>query len=260
MQWAMQQHVRPASHKFVLVALANYADKESCLAWPTVAELVEVTGLDRKTVLPAIDQLCKGGYVTDTGVRRGRTGQVREFRLALETVPKLGPYGAHGGSTGKAGSDTEIGTVSPGSGNGNGTVFPVKESQFSRKESQFSLSKSPKNGTRNQSTEPVTNQSTEPEEAPRRRGSRLPDRFPGAPDLAWARAERPDLDASSVAAQFRDHWTAKVRDATKLDWPATWRNWVRRERRQARAAPTRLDRQADIIRQLTTSDPEPIDG
>jgi hypothetical protein len=30
-------------------------------------------------------------------------------------------------------------------------------------------------------------------------------------------------------AKFRDHWTAKSgADATKVDWQAAWRNWVRR--------------------------------
>jgi hypothetical protein len=29
---------------------------------------------------------------------------------------------------------------------------------------------------------------------------------------------------------FRDYWTAKAgQAATKIDWPATWRTWVRRE-------------------------------
>lgn len=30
-------------------------------------------------------------------------------------------------------------------------------------------------------------------------------------------------------AKFRDYWAAKAgRDGAKLDWPATWRNWIRR--------------------------------
>ena len=35
-----------------------------------------------------------------------------------------------------------------------------------------------------------------------------------------------DIDAE--AAKFRDYWIGKAgRDAAKLDWQATWRNWVR---------------------------------
>ena len=29
------------------------------------------------------------------------------------------------------------------------------------------------------------------------------------------------------ADKFRDFWVAKTKDATKLDWEATWRNWCR---------------------------------
>lgn len=48
----------------------------------------------------------------------------------------------------------------------------------------------------------------------------------------WAMAERQDLSADEVrreAQVFADYWHAKAgADARKLDWQATWRNWVRR--------------------------------
>jgi hypothetical protein len=48
----------------------------------------------------------------------------------------------------------------------------------------------------------------------------------------WALAERPDFtqdDVRKQAEMFRDHWVAKSgKDATKLDWEATWRNWIRK--------------------------------
>ena len=48
---------------------------------------------------------------------------------------------------------------------------------------------------------------------------------------AWANKERPDLDAKQVFEQFRDYWCAKAgKDAIKLDWQATWRNWVRNQK------------------------------
>lgn len=47
----------------------------------------------------------------------------------------------------------------------------------------------------------------------------------------WARAERPDLDPGFTASNFLDYWQAKPgKDGRKLDWEATWRNWVRAER------------------------------
>ena len=47
----------------------------------------------------------------------------------------------------------------------------------------------------------------------------------------WARQERPDLNLRSVGEQFKDYWSAKAGSgSTKLDWQATWRNWVRNQK------------------------------
>ena len=55
---------------------------------------------------------------------------------------------------------------------------------------------------------------------------RLPDEW-----RAWAQRKRPDLDVERTAENFADFWHAKSgQDATKLDWLATWRRWVREER------------------------------
>lgn len=66
------------------------------------------------------------------------------------------------------------------------------------------------------------------------RATRLPDQ--DLPD-AWrdfCQTERPDLVPDQTYAKFRDYWTAKPGKAgTKLDWLATWRNWVREEKRKA---------------------------
>ena len=62
--------------------------------------------------------------------------------------------------------------------------------------------------------------------------SRLPpDWHPSDSNIAFCQAERPDLEPTAVAARFRDFWIAKAgREGLKLDWSATWRNWVRNER------------------------------
>ena len=47
----------------------------------------------------------------------------------------------------------------------------------------------------------------------------------------WSNKERPDLNAMQVADQFKDFWCAKAgKDGVKLDWAATWRNWVRNQK------------------------------
>lgn len=66
------------------------------------------------------------------------------------------------------------------------------------------------------------------------RGTRLPaDWVPTEDQIKYCKTERPDLSPDWVAANFRDFWVAKAgADGAKLDWDATWRNWVRKERAQ----------------------------
>lgn len=87
--------------------------------------------------------------------------------------------------------------------------------------------------TDNPSHKPIAN-SQEPNKSSRARGARL------APDWVlpkawgeWALQEQRSWDADycrRVGEKFKDHWLAApgVR-GIKLDWEATWRNWVRNE-------------------------------
>lgn len=61
------------------------------------------------------------------------------------------------------------------------------------------------------------------------RGSRLPaDWEPTEQEIQFCKTDRPDLDWRSVADQFRDYWHGVAGSkGCKLDWAATWRNWVR---------------------------------
>ena len=66
------------------------------------------------------------------------------------------------------------------------------------------------------------------------RGSRWPKGQPvPGPWKMWAAEIRPELDVEKVARCFARYWIAKSgKDATKLDWKATWRNWVESESRR----------------------------
>lgn len=46
--------------------------------------------------------------------------------------------------------------------------------------------------------------------------------------------QRPDLDPKEVFEQFRDYWVSVPGSkGTKLNWFATWRNWVRNQKKAA---------------------------
>ena len=66
----------------------------------------------------------------------------------------------------------------------------------------------------------------------RKRATRLPDDWvPSSEDHAFAKAMGfSDQQIKFHADKFRDFWRGKPGAAgTKLDWPATWRNWMRSE-------------------------------
>lgn len=75
---------------------------------------------------------------------------------------------------------------------------------------------------------PSEKQRAKADAADAKRAHRLPvDWQPSDADIAFAEGER--VNWRREAASFRDYWHSKAgRDATKTDWSATWRNWVRR--------------------------------
>lgn len=67
-----------------------------------------------------------------------------------------------------------------------------------------------------------------------RRAMRLPEQFEPDRDFA-ARLGFGQAEVELELEKFRDYWTAKSgRDAAKLDWLATWRNWMRNAARPRR--------------------------
>ena len=81
---------------------------------------------------------------------------------------------------------------------------------------------------------PVTSNHSEaklPHGGAAKRGTRLPaDWEPGESGMAFAAGlGMANGKAAAELAKFRDHWAAKTgQDATKADWQAAWRNWVRK--------------------------------
>lgn len=80
----------------------------------------------------------------------------------------------------------------------------------------------------------VTTDKDKEESKPKSRdatATRLPaDWKPDDLGLAFCKSERPDLDPTQTAARFRDYWAGIAgAKGKKLDWTATWRNWVRAE-------------------------------
>lgn len=100
-------------------------------------------------------------------------------------------------------------------------------------------------------TLPSTTESTAPAgagaptaeiEKAKKRGSRIdPNWRPSNEDRQFARSlgfGGPELD--QICAGFADYWLAKAGpNGVKLDWSATWRNWIRKEAQQMNRRPMR---------------------
>lgn len=105
----------------------------------------------------------------------------------------------------------------------------------------------PNQEPRTSNQEPVTKRES-------KRASRLPTDFVLPDDwILFCQSERSDLDPQRTFEKFRDYWTSKAgRDGTKLDWLATWRNWVREERGKTVGAKKSFsEQQRDRIAEFT---------
>ena len=61
--------------------------------------------------------------------------------------------------------------------------------------------------------------------------TRISDTFEVTPEMReWASANVPKIDIDQETLNFVDYWKAKPTGATKLDWVATWRTWMRKQR------------------------------
>lgn len=79
-------------------------------------------------------------------------------------------------------------------------------------------------------TEGEREKETETKERKKQRGSRLQPDFELPDDwIVYCQTERPDLHPHKTFDVFKDYWIAAPK-GTKLDWFATWRNWVRSQK------------------------------
>jgi len=82
---------------------------------------------------------------------------------------------------------------------------------------------------------------SEAKKPPEKNGSRLPEDWELPPSWEdWARCEHPNIDPSFEAQKFKDYWIGKAgAQARKLDWLATWRNWIRSAKPTVNSPPAR---------------------
>ena len=85
--WAAKQKPGNLAAKMCLLALANYAN-DAGEAYPSTAAIAEFGDMNHKTATAALDRLEAANLISDTGMRRGASGQIKVYRLHLESLPK----------------------------------------------------------------------------------------------------------------------------------------------------------------------------
>ncbi|WP_242089207.1 hypothetical protein [Curtobacterium sp. DN_7.5] len=110
--------------------------------------------------------------------------------------------------------------------------------------------------------DPTSSPNGEEKTTPRKRGTRLDEHWVPEDDLiAQMRVECPSVDLRAEHRVFVDYWIAQPgQKGVKTDWPATWRNWMRRKAgdgRPGRAAPPSRGQQrdAELMAFMTEHDP-----
>lgn len=192
----------------------------------TVAQIIE-DGADGKDAVQAgLEELEHAGYLTRTRVRTG-DGRWGSYDYELTEMPHQG--GSDHGGKSRTGSDQQEHDVSAGHGQSGSTapVNPPTKKTTSKKTREDNSKASPS------------------------RGSRLASDFEPTEEMrAWFREQRYGGTPARWLEEHRrfvDYWIAKPGAAgVKLDWPATWRNWMRKA--AERIGPTTPARQAPAYR------------
>lgn len=123
------------------------------------------------------------------------------------------------------------------------------------KKTQSVISGNPDESQNNPNHKPITiNHKPITKDKTATRGARLPANWKPDAELAeWSKTERPDLDLRKVFAEFTDYWNSVAGGkGVKLDWDATWRNWVRSQKVEKQSF---AQQSADVVRNTVAISP-----
>ena len=223
--------------KLVALSLANHAGPDGEHIRPSIQRVAEQTCASEKTVKRAIADLIERGMLAlvDSSNGRGRTNEY-SMPVDLQRVADRG--------TKKRGSSSDIETEKGGLCDPHfverGTLSPIKGDSQSEKGGLCdppilvqSLRETKKESKERNSLPLVGHDSVKND----LRGKRLAEDWIPADDCHDF-AVALGLHPGRTLSKFKDYWLAKPgKDAVKLDWSRTWRNWCRSESERRGTAP-----------------------
>jgi len=216
---------------FVLVALANHADPDGSNAFPGVDTICRYTRLSERTVRTALDRLedigvirpCDPDVVAAKIKRADRrpNGYDLDYALIRDDL--------------SAAELAKIGRDNPWlrhwiEATQRGATVAGRASERGATDDTDGVQPLPSRGAV-VAPEPSFEPPKEPSVA-RKRGTRIPEAFEVDPAMrSWAASQNlAHLDLDGITESFVDYWRSQPgQRGVKLDWFATWRNWVRKE-------------------------------
>ena len=223
MAWVMDDAQELTTGLFAtLICLANHANEEGRGAYPSQATLARKARKTVRQVRSDLGELKARGLITEGDQRM-------VDHLPADKRPVVWDLVMTGGSPLPPGSPLPGGNLRRGG----------RKSATERAEAGFPSGRKPTAGK--PSVEPTEEPSGEPSlpaqapaETKTAKATRIPDNFAVTADMRdWADREVPDLIAAGRARtehdKFLDYWRAAAgAHARKVDWVATWRNWMRK--------------------------------
>lgn len=211
--WALKSApVTDPTQIVILIALADRSHDDGTCAWPAQQWLADRARCSTRTVRRHLAALEECGLI-----RRGDQEFVSHlpadrrpvvWDLAIEMTSDVRPDNMTG--------RTRVSKRQDNGGHDDRTPVSYKPSLLPTGETvpEPSLARAPAKSTR---------------------GTRLPANWmPSDPVIQTMKAECPQVDLAAEHRKFCDYWKAATgRNASKADWDATWRNWIRNARPSA---------------------------
>lgn len=80
------------------------------------------------------------------------------------------------------------------------------------------------------------------------RGTRIPDDFEVTPEMViWARENTPLVNGKRSTDKFVNHFTSATKNATRIDWVRTWKNWLLSDQERAEKMQPRRSKEDQIV-------------
>lgn len=232
MNWVWKHSRAKNGARLVLLAIADACNSDDGTgAWPSNPELRGKTLLSERAVQSGLAELQRIGELK-VGYNEGPNG----CNTYTVLVTAMTPADSAGGADSAPPQDPHpAGSTPPQNSHqtpADSASTPAESAPGTTTEPSGTTT-SPPSGERPRGRASTRKRASKSNGSTSNRGTRIPDDFAStitAEMVTWVRENCPNVDGKDQTNRFVDFWVGKSgKDGTKLNWVATWRNWMRRE-------------------------------